>query len=589
MIAFIAMLPRALFISPSPMISLWETAVITIIGASMPLTLDYYKRQEKRFKVTEEKLRLTQKELLSKVRLSKEQEKQLQVINTFSKMLNRPFKLNRPMKAITEMVMDVMGTEVVLMFSLNKDDESMSLVAHEGINDESAHLLDMTRLSQCVFRHMSEANHYLVMDDSKDSPILQVEKGLRTGLSVPLISNGEIMGSICVATFAKRRFRESDIEMLAALGNLIGVAMSNADLYRERESAISQLEIAVNKLKLSERKYRELFENAHDAIWVEDLSGTVVAANQAAAELFGCDLTELIGGDSRRFLPQKDTALQKTMQQDIANETAEQLSYKRKIVRPDGSEVFVMLTANLIFTDNKPEGYQFIGKNITREVRMQENQSFYLKQITKSYEEERQRISRELHDSTAQELSAMLRQLERFLEDNTEFSEANLATLRHFHRQLRDSLQGIRLLSRDLRPAVLDSLGLFPAVEWLAEQIENEYNIETRVTIKGKEKRFTPELEITFFRIIQEGLRNIAKHAEAIECNITIDLKDTETRIIIADNGKGFELPESLGALSLNGNLGIDSMQTRARLAGGTFDITSKPGEGTTILVTIPV
>ncbi|PIX52823.1 MAG: ATPase, partial [Candidatus Aquicultor secundus] len=246
------------------------------------------------------------------------------------------------------------------------------------------------------------------------------------------------------------------------------------------------------------------------------------------------------------------------------------------------------VTTNLISDNGHPGGFQFIGRDITKEVRMQEDLSFYLQQITRAHEEERQRISRDLHDSTAQNLIATLHQLENFCQTDEYLPMPKLRSLWSLHEQLKELLQEIRRLSRDLRPSILDDLGLLPAVEWLTEQIKVEHRIAAEFTVSGNEKRFSPEIEVMLFRIIQEALRNIAKHAEATKAKINIDLKDTETRVTISDNGKGFRLPSTLGDLSRHGKLGIDGMQTRARLVGGTFYVRSRHGEGTTITVTIP-
>jgi signal transduction histidine kinase len=243
---------------------------------------------------------------------------------------------------------------------------------------------------------------------------------------------------------------------------------------------------------------------------------------------------------------------------------------------------------NLVSTNGHPDGFQFIGRDITNEVRMQENQQFYLQQITKAHEEERLRISRDLHDSTAQDLIAGLHQLEEFCEGQPGMPKEELNFLWALHGQLKNTLHDIRQLSRDLRPSIIDDLGILPALEWLTEQLTTENNIETNLDVRGNEHRLAPEIEVTLFRIVQEALRNVVKHADATETRVSIEFGDDETKIAIADNGKGFNMPTSLGEFSRLGKLGLDGMQTRARLAGGTFDVISDPGKGTTIAVTVP-
>ncbi|HZD60839.1 MAG TPA: ATP-binding protein, partial [Anaerolineae bacterium] len=119
-------------------------------------------------------------------------------------------------------------------------------------------------------------------------------------------------------------------------------------------------------------------------------------------------------------------------------------------------------------------------------------------------------------------------------------------------------------------------------------QVKVEHGITAHLMVLGEEREFSPEIEVTLFRIIQEALRNIVRHAEATMAHIAIEFTDVETRVTISDNGKGLELPENLGELSRVGKLGIDGMQTRARLVGGTFDVRSELGKGTIIIITCP-
>jgi len=583
--AFLSMLPRAVLISTFPMTALWETLIITLIGSLAPLGLDHYKKQEAQLEVTKEKLEYTQKELDSKVQISIEQEKQLAVINSFSAMLSQTLELNHVMNTTIDMVSGLLQAEIVLVFSLDSDAEKLRLLAFKGIREKTATLIEELDLDGSLCGMVARTGQPLLIEDkSKDSRLSRlsiVEEDLQVELSVPLVAHGKIMGALYIATGSKQSLRERDIELLSALGNLVGVAMRNARLYKDRE-------IAIEQLKLSEKKYRQLFENAHDAIWVQDLSGKVIAANDAVAELFGYGLTSIIGSNSEALFTSESQILFKGIMNDLLRGSREEQPYVQEIVRSDGRKAIIMLTANLISSEGQPDGIQFIGRDITREVRMQENQSFYLQQITRAHEEERQRISRDLHDSTAQSLIAILRSLERFCEDEQMLPDDRLNLLWNYHGQLRGVLQEIRQLSRDLRPSVIDQLGLLPSVEWLVEQFKVENEKQASFSVVGNERRFTPEIEVTLFRIVQEALRNIARHAGATSAEVLVNFKSKETVITITDDGQGFDLPLSLGEFSRHGKLGIDGMQTRARLVGGTLDVSSGIGKGTIIRLVVP-
>jgi signal transduction histidine kinase len=231
--------------------------------------------------------------------------------------------------------------------------------------------------------------------------------------------------------------------------------------------------------------------------------------------------------------------------------------------------------------------FQHIARDITEQRRMNENLRFYFRQATRAQEEERKRISHELHDDTIQSLVVLSRQLDALANDPG-LSGENRARLEELWHRTDSVLQGVRRLSQDLRPAALDRLGLLPAVELLASEVTGYSKVATRVNTLGKEHRLPEEVAIALFRITQEALRNVWRHSGATRADITIDFTDGRTKITVSDNGKGFQIPEKMGDLAKHGKLGLAGMQERAQLVGGTLTVQSKPGQGTTITVEAP-
>jgi signal transduction histidine kinase len=150
-------------------------------------------------------------------------------------------------------------------------------------------------------------------------------------------------------------------------------------------------------------------------------------------------------------------------------------------------------------------------------------------------------------------------------------------------------LQGIRRFSQDLRPSIIDDLGLLPAVKWLAKQKSDESGIAIELKVKGKEQRLLPDMELILFRIVQEALNNISKHAQASNAEVSIEINHSKVDLKIHDNGKGFKLPDTVGDLSHSGKLGLVGMQERVTLLNGTLEIKSEMGKGTTVNVSVPV
>jgi signal transduction histidine kinase len=193
-------------------------------------------------------------------------------------------------------------------------------------------------------------------------------------------------------------------------------------------------------------------------------------------------------------------------------------------------------------------------------------------------EVERKRIARELHDDTAQALTSVLLRL-RVLERSTDD-----AGLREGLAELRDltgaTLEGVRRMAIDLRPSVLDDFGLEIALQAQVRDFESQWNIKAKVTSR-RLGRISPEVELVLYRIAQEALSNIAKHARASQVEIRLTRRGRMLRMFIEDDGCGFDAEAA--AEPHQSRLGLFGMKERLSLIGGTFGITSTPGSGTRV------
>jgi signal transduction histidine kinase len=219
--------------------------------------------------------------------------------------------------------------------------------------------------------------------------------------------------------------------------------------------------------------------------------------------------------------------------------------------------------------------------------RMQQNLRFYLKQITIAQEEERRRIAQELHDDTAQDLVVLSRKLDGFITRSDNISQDEINYLEDLHHQINRTLSEVRRFSQDLRPSVLDDLGLLPALEWLTSEFSKHFSMDIEIKVQGTARRFPQETELVMFRIAQESLRNVGKHARSKKAWVTLNFSPDKTVLTIKDKGKGFKTPERIGDLAALGKLGLAGMQERVQLIGGQLKITSHPGKGTTVIVTV--
>jgi signal transduction histidine kinase len=206
-----------------------------------------------------------------------------------------------------------------------------------------------------------------------------------------------------------------------------------------------------------------------------------------------------------------------------------------------------------------------------------------LEKIISAQEDERRRIARELHDEAGQALTALILNLE-MAEQTAE--RADPQRLRRLRGIAEDTLAELRRLIYDLRPTILDDLGLAAAVRWYVKETIEPQGLRASMTITGADDRLPHHVETAVFRIVQEALTNILKHAQAHRAEIELDLGPSDVRIRIADDGRGFDL--STVAARRDGGMGVMGMRERAELLGGRLQVTSGP-QGTRVEAVIPV
>lgn len=209
-----------------------------------------------------------------------------------------------------------------------------------------------------------------------------------------------------------------------------------------------------------------------------------------------------------------------------------------------------------------------------------------LKKVITAQEDERKRISRELHDETSQSLTSLIIGLKVLL--NEEMAEKQIQTISEMKNLASSTLKEVHRLAVELRPTVLDDMGLMPAIERFVKGYSQNYNIDVDVHIQRKDHNRLPgEVETALYRIVQEALTNIIKYAEAKNASVLLDIKKEGVRLIIEDDGIGFDV-EKIGQ-SEDRHLGIAGMKERALLLNGKFTIESNSEQGTTLFVYIPL
>ena len=382
---------------------------------------------------------------------------------------------------------------------------------------------------------------------------------------------------------------EATIDCVAGL-TIGGLSISLIQLRRGWHQQRQKLRGIRVALRTSQESYEELFTNASDAIWVHDLNGKIIIANKACEKLSGYPIDEGIGKSVSEFMSPDALSIAREVKNKLMKGQAIDQRYDQRLIKKDGSEAMLELfTRTIRDDDGKPIAFQNIARDVTEERRLRDNLRFQIHKTLMAQEEERKRIARELHDDIAQSILLLSRQLDILIsKSDSKIPKTAIIELEHIENIANDAYKSLQRYARDLRPSILDQMGLVAALNWLTEELGKELGIKTSVK-SDKLPQLPSEIELAMFRIAQETLNNIRKHARASAVHITVQLSSNNLKMSITDNGKGFSTSGLTGDLAREGKLGVLGMEERARLIGGNLQIKSEPGKGTTVIARAPI
>ena len=217
----------------------------------------------------------------------------------------------------------------------------------------------------------------------------------------------------------------------------------------------------------------------------------------------------------------------------------------------------------------------------------QESLRGYIGAITTGQEDERRRLARELHDETIQDLIALNQRVQLTQMNVQEGRGAD--QLDEIQKMAEQMIQDLRRLTRALRPLYLDDLGLVAALDMLARETQDSAAIPVKFQRLGRESRLPPDVELALYRMAQEGLSNIQRHAQATQAMLKIEFAPEQIILTISDNGCGFELPESPAEFAPGGHFGLLGLYERAELIGAKLEIHATPEDGARLVVSLPL
>ncbi|MEW6401888.1 MAG: PAS domain S-box protein [Chloroflexota bacterium] len=351
---------------------------------------------------------------------------------------------------------------------------------------------------------------------------------------------------------------------------------------------ITERKQAEERLWESEERYRRLLEVSPVGIAVHS-DGRLVFTNMAGARIIGANSPENVIGRSILEIIHPDNldSARQRIQRMLAGEKG-LYPVEDRYLRLDGTEVPVEVMAVPLTYEGKP-AVQVIIQDITarkqaeQELRLSRDRLADLsRRLVEAHETERRAIGRELHDQFGQMLTAMKITLDLAAQLPPEIAAKKLEQAQEL---TSDLLNRVSRLSLELRPPMLDDLGLIPALVWHVNRYHEQTGIEVDFNHSDVEgRRFSPEIETTAYRIVQEALTNVARHARAARARLRVQAGGGWMEIQIEDDGVGFD-PQ----IALAKNRGLSGMRERAQLVGGAFQIESENGKGTRKRVRLPL
>jgi PAS domain S-box-containing protein len=349
---------------------------------------------------------------------------------------------------------------------------------------------------------------------------------------------------------------------------------------------ITQRKQAEQALRESEERYRELFENSKDALYVHDMNGCYTSVNRATERLSGYTREELAGRHFSIFLnPEYESHVRGHLGRKA--EESSETTYETEIVTKYGRHVPIEISSRLIFADGVAVGVQGCMRDVSERKRVQAAARTYSRRLIEAQEGERRRMSRELHDQVGQILTAVKMNLHALRQKCS--APDILSSIEDNMKVIDEAVDQVRDLSVDLRPLLLDDFGLVVAVRWYLDRQAKSCGVPADFTTRslGEDDRFSSELETACFRIVQEAVTNVARHARATRISVVLERAGQDLILLISDDGAGFDM-KALRSTSA-ATLGLRSMEERVQAVGGTITIDSAPDLGTAICARIPI
>jgi len=382
-------------------------------------------------------------------------------------------------------------------------------------------------------------------------------------------------------------FSTEEKQLLGALSSQVAMAISNALLYEE----VKQSEQA---LRESEEKLRLTFDSMAEGIAVTDLGANIVEVNKALLRMFGYKCKdELIGRSAFEFMTERDRSdAQKNLERMAKGEYI--VSGESTLLKKDGKEFNAGISAATIRgpASGTYTGAVTIIEDITERKQVEERIEKSRKQLRALYvrlnsvrEEERKLIACEIHDELGQSLTALKMDLFSLYKGLPKAQEKSIRKIDTMMNLINDTMQAVKRISSALRPGILDDLGIVAAIEWETKEFQERTRVKCKLELMSEDVKVDSQIATTIYRILQEALTNVSRHADATQVDVSLNREDNNITLKVEDNGRGITEEQ----ISDPRSLGLLGMKERASFHDGEVKIQGIQGKGTTLIVSIPL
>jgi len=530
--------------------------------------------------------------------------KELAALNTIAIVVSRSLDLEEVLNDALDKTLEVIGLNAGGIYLLQNDANVATIATHKGLEPEFVAEIDSLAVGEGFSGRVIETGEPLVVRDLSADPRLTRpvvrEDGFRSAAVFPLISSGKVLGSLFVITRDYHEFTSQEMELLSSIGHQIGVAVENAQLFARAEERMQELAALY---RADEELYRHLELDQVLQTLVE-VAVNILQADKSSVMVWDAKQERLVVKAACGFSPETMAQMSFGPEEGIVGrviangetiiveDTHAEPHIAWRITEPEGIRSFMHVPIeiegrlfgvfNADYVQSRafgPEEQRLFAALAQRAALAIENAQLYGQAKQVAVFEERQRLARELHDAVTQTLfsaSLIAEVLPRLWEINPAEGRERL---RELHELTRGALAEMRALLLELRPAALEEAELNDLVRQLAESITGRARV--RVTLQlGKEYPLPPEVKVALYRIAQEALNNVAKHADADQATIRLHCGPEHVELGISDDGRGFN-PNHASAE----NLGLRIMRERASGIGAELTIESQDGQGTQVRV----